>query len=163
MTLSSDRAQQDAVTAEIEIAASPVRVFQALIDPAQVPRWWGGGGARQVYRCTKFEADLHVGGRWRSSGITGNGTFEVSGEFLELDPPRVLSYSWVASWTGTAKTTVRWELIPTQNGTLVRLRHSGLAAHPEIARAYQGWPGMLQWLQSYLDNNETAAERIASA
>ena len=162
MKLRSDRARQDAVTAEIEIAAPPERVFQALIDPAQVPEWWGGEGAGQVYRCTKFEADPRVGGKWRSTGVTSNGSFEVSGEFLELDPPRVLSYSWVASWTGAAKTTVRWELIPTQNGTLLRLHHSGLAAYPEIARAYQGWPRMLEWLQRYLENGETTAKRIVS-
>jgi uncharacterized protein YndB with AHSA1/START domain len=32
---------QDAVVTEIEIAAPPERVFQALTDPAQLMRWWG--------------------------------------------------------------------------------------------------------------------------
>jgi hypothetical protein len=71
----------------------------------------------------------------------------------------VLSYSWVASWTGDVKTTVRWELEPVEQGTLVRLTHSGLAAHPEIAQAYQGWPRMLGWLQAFLEKGETVAMR----
>jgi hypothetical protein len=41
----------------------------------------------------------------------------------------------------------------------VRLKHSGLAAHPEIAQAYQGWPRMLGWLQAFLEKGETAETR----
>ena len=66
------------------------------------------------------------------------------GEYLEVDSPRLLVYSWVASWTGDVKTTVRWELEPTGKGTLVKIRHSGLAAHPELAKSYRGWPRMLR-------------------
>jgi len=29
------------------------------------------------------------------------------GKYLEVDPPRLLSYTWVATWTGSAKTRVR--------------------------------------------------------
>jgi uncharacterized protein YndB with AHSA1/START domain len=32
---------QDAIVGEVEVAAPSERVFQALIDPAQLIRWWG--------------------------------------------------------------------------------------------------------------------------
>jgi len=32
---------QDVIVAEIQIAAPPDRVFQAITDPQQVPQWWG--------------------------------------------------------------------------------------------------------------------------
>ena len=35
---------QDAVVAEIFIAAPPARVFQAISDPTQLPKWWGQSG-----------------------------------------------------------------------------------------------------------------------
>ena len=35
---------QDAIVAEIEVAAPPERVFAALIDPKQLMQWWGGEG-----------------------------------------------------------------------------------------------------------------------
>jgi uncharacterized protein YndB with AHSA1/START domain len=55
--------------------------------------------------------ELRVGGAWKGIGVDGNGRqFELKGEYLELDPPRILSSTWVASWTGSAKTKVRWEL-----------------------------------------------------
>ncbi|HEV2499043.1 MAG TPA: SRPBCC domain-containing protein [Terriglobia bacterium] len=135
---------------EIHIAAPPEQVFLALVDPEQVTQWWGGQGAGQFFCCTKFERDLRIGGKWRSEGFDGDGhNFEIAGEYLELDPPQLLVYSWVASWTGNVKTTVRWELEPTKGGTLVRIRHNGLAAHPEVAKSYEGWPRMLAGCRRY--------------
>lgn len=148
---------QDAIIAEIRIAAPPERVFQALVDPSQVVQWWGQAG---IYRCTKFESDLRVGGTWRSVGVDGNGRpFEIIGEYLEVDPPRLISSTWRATWTGDTETTIRWELEPDKHGTLVRIRHSGFAAHPELAQAYRGWPRMLTWLQAFLEKGETAEQR----
>lgn len=155
------QSQPDEVIAEIEIAASPERIFQALTDPAQVVKWWGQQG---IYRCTNFETDLRIGGKWRSSGIDGRGqNFEVAGTYLEIEPPRSLATTWVATWTGDVQTTVRWELQPIGKGTLVRIRHSGLAAHPQLAQSYRGWPRMLGWLQALMERDETVDDRAAAS
>lgn len=147
----------DSLTSEIQIAADPERVFQALVDPQQVPLWWGQSG---IYRCTAFDADLRVGGNWRSTGIGPDGNkFEVHGEFLIIDPPRLLVYTWIASWTGRAQTTVHWELEPKDRYTLLRIRHTGLAARPELTQSYRGWPRMLGWIQAFLETGETVATR----
>lgn len=150
----------DAIINEIHIAAPPERVFQALLDPQQVLKWWGQQG---VYRATEFQSDLRPGGKWRTVGVSADGhAFEAHGEYLEIDPPRLLIYSWIASWTGDAKTTVRWELHPTGKGTLVRHRHYGLAAYPELAKSYSGWPRILGWLQALLERGETVDDRKPS-
>jgi uncharacterized protein YndB with AHSA1/START domain len=157
MAAPQESSNPDEIVSEIHIAAPPDRVFQALVDPVQVVQWWGQAG---IYRCTKFESDLRVGGTWRSIGVDGNGRqFDITGEYLEVDPPRLLSSTWLATWTGNVKTTVRWELKAAENGTLVRIRHSGFALHPEIAQAYRGWPRMLGWLQSLLERGETVEQR----
>jgi uncharacterized protein YndB with AHSA1/START domain len=161
MATSNVSPDADAIISEIQITAPPERVFQALIDPQQVVRWWGQKG---IYRCTDFEAELRTGGKWRSTGIGPDGrAFEVHGEILEVDPPRILAYSWVSSWTGEAKTTVRWELEPQSQGTLVSIRHSGFAAHPELAQNYRGWPRMLGWLQSLLEKGESVDDRAPAS
>lgn len=161
MTTSKMSPDADEIMVEIQIAAPPERVFQALTDPSQVVKWWGQTG---VYRCTKFECDLRAGGKWRSGGVDGRGgPFEISGEYLEVDPPRVLASTWLATWTGDAQTKVRWELEPVGKGTLVRLRHSGLAAHPKLAESYRGWPRMLGWLQALLERGETVEDRKAAS
>lgn len=80
MSASTD---QDAIISEIIVAAAPEQVFRALVDPAQVPQWWGQPG---TYRCQKFNSDLRVGGHWGSFGVgPDGGNFQVTGEYLEVD------------------------------------------------------------------------------
>jgi uncharacterized protein YndB with AHSA1/START domain len=147
----------DELVNEIQIAAPPERVFKALVDPRQVVKWWGQTG---MYRATEYKSDLRVGGSWSTIGVAAEGrAFEAKGEYLEIDPPRLLVHTWIASWTGDVKTTVRWELEPTKKGTLVRIRHMGLAAHPELAQSYKGWPMILGWLNAYLERDETVDDR----
>ena len=52
---------QDAVVAEIEIAAPPQRVFAALTDPEQNKEW----GRSEAFQITLWEMDARVGGAWR--------------------------------------------------------------------------------------------------
>jgi uncharacterized protein YndB with AHSA1/START domain len=157
MQISPDK---DAIVSEIYIAARPEQVFRALVDPQQVLQWWGQQG---VYVCTEFVADLRQGGKWRCAGIgPDGGRFEVTGEYLELDPPHLLVHSWIASWTADAKTTVRWELEPQDGGTRLRVHHTGLAAYPGIGDSYRGWPRMLGWIQALLERGETVDVRKAS-
>lgn len=147
----------DEIVSEIEIAAPLKSVFQALVDPGQVVRWWGQAG---IYRCSEFQSDLRVGGKWRAIGVTGDGNrFEASGEYLQIEPPRRLVQTWMASWTGDFKTTVHWELESTKQGTLVRIRHNGLSARPELRQSYTGWPRMLGWLQALLERGESIDDR----
>jgi uncharacterized protein YndB with AHSA1/START domain len=157
MSVSDDK---DAITSEIYIAAEPERVFRALTEPGQVVQWWGQRG---IYQCKEFAADLRPGGKWRSAGIgPDGGPFEVKGEYLQVDPPRVLVHSWTASWTGDARTTVRWELEPKGRGTTLRILHSGLTAYPGIGDSYRGWPRMLGWIQALLERGETVEARTGS-
>jgi len=91
---------QDKITAEIFIAAPPERVFPAITDPQQMPKWWGQQG---MYRITEWTGDLRPGGKWTSLGVGADGvSFRVEGEYLEVDPPRLLTYTWIASWSGSA-------------------------------------------------------------
>jgi hypothetical protein len=50
-------------------------------------------------------------------------------------------------------------LEPTQQGTLLRICHSGFAAHPELAHSCRGWPRTLGWLQALVERGETVANR----
>jgi uncharacterized protein YndB with AHSA1/START domain len=148
----------DVVRCEMFIAAPADRVFQAITDPRQLPQWWG---KKDMYRVTRLESDLRPHGKWMSSGIMTNGeAFSVGGEYLEIDPPRLLVQTWIASYMAPMVTTVRWELSAVNNGTLVKLTHSGFAGNPEAANSYRGgWKGVLGWIQGFVEKGETIETR----
>jgi uncharacterized protein YndB with AHSA1/START domain len=161
---------QDAVLAEIFIAAPPARVFQAISDPAQLPRWWGQTG---LYRVTQSTMDVRPGGKWRSEGMAKDGKpFYVEGEYLEVDPPRLLVHTWIGSFH-TTKTVVRRELEAQSvhglapsgpkksgTGTLVRVRHEGFAGNLQSAKEHgEGWKLVLGWLEAFVGRGETAETR----
>src|ERR1043166_10097954 len=99
---------KDAVHVEVFIAAPPDRVFQAITDPAQTAQWWGQKG---MYRVTGGHADVRPGGTWASEGVGADGAaFRVDGEYLEVDPPRLLVYTWSPTFATVKNTTVRCEL-----------------------------------------------------
>ena len=70
MAIATITPDQNAVFAEIFIAAPPARVFQAISDPAQLPKWWGQSG---LYHVTNSTMDVRPGGKWRSDGTGADG------------------------------------------------------------------------------------------
>ncbi len=151
-------ADNDVVTAEIFIAAPRERVFQAISDPQQAVRWWGEEGK---YRLSEFQMDVRVGGKWSCSGFSANmgGPITVHGEFLEVDPPRKLAYTWTSSWMPVA-TEVRWELEAQGNGTMLKLTHTGFAGNADHAKNHStGWATVITWLQSFVEKGETVDTR----
>jgi uncharacterized protein YndB with AHSA1/START domain len=161
----------DAVVVEIFVAAPPARVFEAITDPKQTAQWWGQKG---LYRITEARSDVRLGGKWLSSGIGHDGKeFSVQGEYLEVDPPRLLVQTWNPSYSNLHETIVRWELEP-QNihglhqqgphrvgtGTLVRIRHSGFAGNIEQAKGHgEGWKRVLGWMQAFVEAGKTVETR----
>ena len=149
---------QDAVVSEIEIAAPPKRVFQALIDRDQALQW----GSNEAFEMASWEMDARPGGKWRfvSRALRGQGAgreMEHHGEIIEIDPPSLLMYSWYASWheNPTARTVVRWDLSPTKSGTHLKVTHSGLLPIPGACQGYsQGWPGLVQSLKNVLERTK---------
>src|SRR3974390_2606008 len=107
MATSTITPDQNAVLAEIFIAAPPARVFQAISDPTQLPKWWGQSG---LYHVTKSTMDVRPGGKGRSGGGGADGKdFYVEGEYLEVDPPRRLVHTWIGSYSGPQQTVVYWD------------------------------------------------------
>jgi uncharacterized protein YndB with AHSA1/START domain len=151
---------QDAIEAEVYIAAPRERVFQALTDPRQTVQWWGQKG---MYHHTGWKADLRPGGAWRSDGVSDvdGKPYHVGGEYVEIDPPRMVSFTWIASWSGPAKTLVRWDLEESGEGTMARLRHSGFGAlgGEHAKNHYQGWIRVIAWMQAFVERGETVETR----
>jgi len=147
----------DTIEAEVFIAAPRERVFQALIDPKQAVQWWG---SCDKYVCREFDMDVRPGGKWSSSGSSAKtGDFSVHGEYLEIDPPRHLAYTWNTTWM-PKNTIVVWDLHELEGGTLIKLKHTGFAGDVEQANNHNnGWTVVLGWLRSYAEKGETVNDR----
>jgi uncharacterized protein YndB with AHSA1/START domain len=72
-------------------SAPPPRLFAAWTQIELLQRWFGCAPDRlwQIH-----EWDVHVGGRLHVSLDFDGKIFEVRGEFLIVEPPSKLSYSW---------------------------------------------------------------------
>jgi uncharacterized protein YndB with AHSA1/START domain len=151
---------QDTVQVDVFIAAPPERVFNALVDPRQLVQWWGEKG---MYRVTKIQAEVRVGGKWRTDGVGADGKpFHVEGEYVEVDPPRLLVHTWRGSYQTGPKTLVRFELGKEGTGTRVRVQHSGFAGNVQDAQDHgHGWVRVLGWMAAFVEHNQTIDQRPA--
>jgi len=142
---------QDTIVSEIDIAAPADRVFKAICDAETV--------RRRTPNLAVFEMDLRVGGKWRleirmPKPYHGFDVIRHDGEVLEVDPPRLLVYSWFANFHSDPKhrSIVRWELTPIKSGTHVTVVHSGLATEPAARTDYAGgWPGVLEEIRKFAE------------
>lgn len=142
---------QDTIISEIDIAAPPDLVFRGICDAATV--------RRRAPHLDAFEMDLRVGGKWRleirmKAPYHGVDVIHHDGEILQIDPPRLLVYTWFANFHSDPKhrSIVRWELTPTKSGTHVKVTHSGLKSEPAARKDYAGgWPGVLEELKVFAE------------
>ncbi len=128
--------------ASVDIAAAPGEVFASLIEPAQLDRWIA----------EHAEVEPQVGGRY--SFGWDHGPVKI----LELEPDKVLAYSWRHSWDdqeGPDATVVRWELDGSQGHTHLTIVHSGFGGSGRRTEGYQvGW---MEFLASLKRMHETGA------
>ena len=149
----------DAVIAEIDIAAPPERVFQALTRPEDLKRWFTNESCPVKF----WKMDARPGGRYsyetqpsETVEVNGINEFKCEGEILEFDPPRLLVYTWVSNWhlDQSLKTTVRWELTAKGKGTHVKVVHENLASEDTARKDYAGgWPGVLNSLRKFSERS----------
>ena len=138
---------QGLVLATVDIKAPIARVFAALTDPEQLPKWWGSD---DLYRTTKLVSDLREGGEWKSSGVGADGTtFEVGGVYTRIEAPYHLEMTWRPSWE-IFESHVSYHLTTIEGGTRVTARHSGFGEHAASCGSHaSGWERVLNWLEGY--------------
>ena len=123
---------------ELQIAAPPEVVFAYFTDPGRMVAWMGVGAL----------LDPRPGGALR---IDANGRDVVVGEFVELEPPRRLVFTWGfdgdGRTTGAGSSRVEVVLEPEGgDGTRLTLSHHNLPPSARPSHA-QGWEHYLERLR----------------
>jgi uncharacterized protein YndB with AHSA1/START domain len=132
------------IVASVEIAATPDAVFRAM-SSAEICSWWG---SEDTYRVVNWVGDVRAGGKWQADtrAFDGERAMIVRGEYITVDPPRLLVFTWCPAWENFAETTVRYELTPTPLGTRLDVVHSGFADAAARQDHAEGWKRVLAWL-----------------
>jgi uncharacterized protein YndB with AHSA1/START domain len=127
------------------IAARPETVFSYFTDSERYQQWFG----------VDAELDPRPGGLFRVT--TGGRSRTVArGEYLQVEPPRRLVFSW--GWENAdglpeglpelmaGSSTVEVSLVADGDGTILRLRHSGLPTNASCQWHAAGWDVVLDRL-----------------
>ncbi|HYZ12273.1 MAG TPA: SRPBCC domain-containing protein [Actinomycetota bacterium] len=134
-------ARTGALVVERVLSATPNEVFDAWTTPSRMAAWMSPVGAAEA------EVDLRVGGSFRVVMVEAR--LEHRGEYLEIDRPSRLAFTWVSPFTGAEPSVVTLELHPHDDGTRVVLTYERL---PEdvVDGHRDGWGTMIKRLAGIL-------------
>jgi uncharacterized protein YndB with AHSA1/START domain len=126
----------------ISIAAAPETVWEFFVDPIKLNRWMGIGA----------ELEPQPGGAFRCEVLPGH---VALGEYVELDPPHRLVFTWGWEQSGgdespvrPGSSTIEVELTPEGDGTSLRFVHRDLPSGESTASHAHGWEHYLERLES---------------
>ena len=131
------------VTVEREVAATIDDVFAAWTTPALMARWLSPTGRAEV------DADIRVGGRFRVVMLDADSRLEHTGEYLRIEPPSLLEFTWVSAYTGAEPSIVTVTLRQRDAATLIAISHERLPASTAEPHA-NGWTTILKRLEDVL-------------
>ena len=128
--------------------ASPEVVFDEWLDPESLAEWM----CPRPSRCVEVTVEPRVGGIVRFDVENQGASVLISGQFLAIDRPRLLRFSWSNSdWpdpTVVSIVTVAFEPHDDEQ-TLMSIEHSLLPAH-DYRNFQDGWAGVCDQLETYL-------------
>ncbi len=131
-------------------AGTAPRVFRALTEPDDLARWWGPHG----FTIPGVEIDLNVTGRYRFAMQPPEGDlFYLTGEFLEIDPPHRLVYTfrWEDPDPDDRETVVRLSAEAVGDTTRLSLWQGTFATEPRLDLHRGGWTDSFEKLRELME------------
>jgi uncharacterized protein YndB with AHSA1/START domain len=125
--------------------ASAERVFDAWLDPEKASKWLF---ATPTGRMVRAEVDARVGGSFNFTRRDGEDVEHV-GEYLEIDRPRRLVFTFSVPKFSTAITRVNVDIVPLGTGCELTLTQEGVPAE-WADRTKGGWTMILDSLAGSL-------------
>jgi len=129
-----------------QMAVPRERVFQAWLDSESLAHWMRPAGTSHA----TVTVDPRVGGGFRivMEGAP-HGCVEHTGEYLAIEPPSRLSFTWISKHTEQRPTVVTIEFHERGTGTELVLTHRGLPAS-QVEGHRRGWTDIVRLLDESL-------------
>jgi len=124
------------------------KVFAAWLDPASLAQWMRPG----TVSAATVEVDPRVGGKFRivmHRERDAGGDVEHWGEYLAIEPPIRLSFTWISVNTDRRPSVVTIELAEHGTGTELTLTHRQLPAN-QVDGHRRGWTEIVRKLEAAL-------------
>lgn len=137
------------ITLEVHriVPASPERTFAAWTTADELAQWWTPPGGR----CVEAAVELRVGGRYRIVNEFPDGTqLTIEGEYLKIDPARLLRFTWSADEAQPATEVVTIVFAEHPDGTELNLTHTRIPSEEALAGHRVGWEGCIDGLESFI-------------
>ena len=142
-----------AVTIRRMMRASCEEVFDAWLDAAGMREWMCPGPV------TSCEASLEprVGGRFRIVMMAPGAEFVNTGEFLVLERPVKLQFTWLSSRWGFEETLITVELHPREADCELVLTHERFSVEHSSRQLTAGWTQILEKLDRHFGSGAEQA------
>lgn len=117
------------IVRSVEIAATPERVFELLIEPEALVQWWPDVA----------ELEPRLGGAIRMEFRGGESI--VTGQVTSFEPPHRLGFTWIRAESPGVTTRVEFTVAALANDRArVEVVHSGWELAPELRPLHDaGW------------------------
>jgi uncharacterized protein YndB with AHSA1/START domain len=126
--------------------AAPERLFDAWTDLDRAARWLFTTPESESHTA---EIDLRIGGKWRITDRRGGADYTAIGEYLEIDRPRRLVFTFGMPQFSPAFDKITVEIAADGDGAIMTLTQRGLP--PEhIPATEDGWAKMFDTLAARL-------------
>ena len=132
---------------QIDIAAPPERVWEALTTPEQISKWFFG---------VDTESDWRVGSSLIHRGEYQGQRYEDKGEILELNPPKRFVHTHWSPMSGLPDMPenaqrVTWTLEPIDGLTTLTVAEENLPSEQAKATSDKSWPQALESLRELVE------------
>jgi len=121
------------------------RVFAAWLDPDSLAQWMRPGSTTRA----TATVEPRVGGRFRIVMSTDHEAYEHRGEYLAIDPPSLLSFTWISKNTDDRPTVVTIGFLERLGGTELILTHRRLPG-TQLESHRRGWTDIVRKLAETL-------------
>lgn len=127
--------------------ATRERVFAAWIDPESMKVWMCPGHIAS----TEAQLDARVGGSFRIVMKGKDQEYEHTGEYLVIEPPSKLVFTWISKGTDHQPTRVTVELFARGKQCELVLTHERFPTPEKVEDHKRGWGEIADLLAKYLE------------
>lgn len=153
-TRPTELAGDHSVTVRRRLPAPRDEVWTLWTTAARMPEWILDGGSATL--------DVRVGGQYKLDMHYEGKAYPHHGEYLEVDPPARLVFTWISEGTQWKPSIVTIELAERDGATELVLTHEGLPGEKSASDHEGGWTEIAGWLDNLLTTGQAKAASTTS-